>query len=260
MKQIAEIQENVNRLMLSSASKKPVIAVFGLMNTGKSYLLNMLTEHVEQEYFKTADQRETSANKTFENQKYIYLDTPGLDANDQDDAIAQKGIVDADIVLFVHQPQGELESIEMDFLQNLKEDFGESTKDSIVIVISKIDKESQEKIDVIEKAIKNQCQEVLGFPLEIFQVSNTFYKEGIHQKQQVIIEASHVDALAKHIEEISLRVLDTRKEKRSVAIDQISIDVDKLLQKLLNERNLIEKNLCYEFKEFNQQVNQLESF
>lgn len=260
MKKISEIQEDINRLARNSASEKPVIAAFGLMNTGKSYLLNMLTEHVEQEYFKTADRRETSANKTFESQKYIYLDTPGLDANDQDDVVAKKGIIDADIILFVHQPQGELESIEIDFLKNLKEDFGKSAKNNIVIVISKIDKEASEKIEEIEAAIRKQCVEILNTSFEIFQVSNTFYKTGVHEKEQDIIEASNIHALARHIEKISPEILYARKGKRDASIEKISIELETLLQNFLNERELIEKELCNEFKDFNQQINQLESF
>ena len=82
MKKILDLKNRSEQLALSaySAPNKPLIAVCGLMNTGKSYLLNMLTQHIDQEYFKTADQRETAANKTLETEQYIYLDTPGLDA------------------------------------------------------------------------------------------------------------------------------------------------------------------------------------
>ena len=45
---------------------KPVIVAWGLMNAGKSYLLNMLTQHIDSEFVKTNDFRETAENHQFE--------------------------------------------------------------------------------------------------------------------------------------------------------------------------------------------------
>ena len=84
---------------------KPIIVTWGLMNAGKSYLLNMLTQHIDKEFFKTNDFRETAIISSYETDQYVYLDTPGLDANAQDNLEALKGVKKADIVLFVHQLQ-----------------------------------------------------------------------------------------------------------------------------------------------------------
>ena len=83
----------------SLRSEKSVIVTWGLMNAGKSSLLNMLTQHIEQEFFKTNDFRETTEVCAYEADQYIYLDTPGLDANAADNLEALKGIKKADIVL-----------------------------------------------------------------------------------------------------------------------------------------------------------------
>ena len=74
MKKILAIENRLANIVLvaNSTPSKPVIAVCGLMNAGKSYLLNMLTQQIDQEYFKTADQRETTTNKTLETEQYIY--------------------------------------------------------------------------------------------------------------------------------------------------------------------------------------------
>jgi 50S ribosomal subunit-associated GTPase HflX len=80
MRKIENLKKICDELTSNAPPEKPVIAACGLMNAGKSYLLNMLTQHIEQEYFKTADQRETTSNKKLETEQYIYLDTPGLDA------------------------------------------------------------------------------------------------------------------------------------------------------------------------------------
>ena len=101
-----QLEQRLAQLKQRSKQKKPVVAVCGLMNAGKSFLLNMLSQHFDREHFKTADQRETAEIKRLETNDFIYLDTPGLDANNTDDLLAKQGIGSADIVLYVHQPRG----------------------------------------------------------------------------------------------------------------------------------------------------------
>lgn len=240
--------------------QKPIIAVCGLMNAGKSYLLNMLTQHIDKEYFKTADQRETTANKTLETECYIYLDTPGLDANAQDDYIAYQGIDEADIVLFVHQPQGELDASEIAFLQHLKYRFGKSAKHSIVIVISKIDKEPQDKIEAIDKEIQNQCQEKMGTVFSTFQISNTRYKTGISQQKNGLVKASHIDALLKHLDKTTPKIHRARQSKLAASIETLQVEIDILTQELRDEKNAMQKHISEQFSDFNVQMAQLQAF
>ena len=262
MKKILDLKNRSEQLAqgANSAPSKPVIAVCGLMNAGKSYLLNMLTQHIDQEYFKTADQRETTANKTLETEQYIYLDTPGLDANAQDDAIAQQGIAEADIVLFVHQPQGELDSRGLDFLRQLKDSFGKSAKHSVVIVISKIDKEPESKIDAIDKEIQKQCQEKLGTVFTTFQVSNTRYKTGICQQKDGLVQASHIEALVQHLKKTTPKTRQARQNKLAANIETLLAEIDTLTQELRNEKTAIQQDISEQFCHFNAQMEQLQAF
>lgn len=262
MNKISDLKSRSEQLALGaySAPGKPVIAVCGLMNAGKSYLLNMLTQHIDQEFFKTADQRETTANKTLETEQYIYLDTPGLDANIQDDAIAQQGIAEADIVLFVHQPQGELDPSELAFLGQLKNRFGKSAKHSITIVISKIDKEEAEKINAIDKEIKKQCQEKLGIVFTTFQVSNTRYKTGMSKHKDALIQASHIDALMQHLNKVTQKINQTRKSKLAASIEGLVAEIDTLAKALRDEKATIQKDVSEQFSHFNAQMEQLQAF
>ena len=262
MKKILDIKNRSASIALvaHSTPSKPVIAVCGLMNAGKSYLLNMLTQQIDREYFKTADQRETTANKTLETEQYIYLDTPGLDANAQDDAIAQQGIAEADIVLFVHQPQGELDPRELAFLRQLKDSFGKSAKHSVVIVISKIDKEPESKIDVIDKEIQKQCQEKLGTVFTTFQVSNTRYKTGISQQKDGLIQASHIDALAQHLKKTTPKIRQARQNKLATSIETLLAEIDTLTQELRDEKAAIQQDISEQFCHFNAQMEQLQAF
>lgn len=240
--------------------RKPTIAVCGVMNAGKSYLLNMLTQQINQEYFKTADQRETTINKTLETEQFIYLDTPGLDANAQDDAVAQQGIAEADLVLFVHQPQGELDPNEMAFLRQLKDNFGESAVHSVTLVISKIDKEPAAKIDAIANEIQKQCKEKLGTAFATFQVSNTHYKKGISQQKNGLIQASHIEPLMQHLQSTIPRIQKARQHKLAAGIAALTADVAALMQELRDEKIAIQQDIHEQFSPFNTQMKSLQVF
>lgn len=262
MNRVLDIKSRTEQLVLRASSPpgKPIIAVCGLMNAGKSYLLNMLTRHIDHEYFKTADLRETTAVKTLETDEYIYLDTPGLDATIQDDARANQGIGDADVVLFVHQPQGELDPTERDFLRQLKARFGRSAKSSIIIVISKIDKEPESKIEAIDKEIQKQCQEILGMVFTTFQVSNTRYKKGISENKDGLVQASHIDALAHHLKRTTPKVHQARQNKMTAAIEALMNEIDTFAQELRDEKAAIQQDISARFADFNQQMDQLQAF
>lgn len=246
--------------MHATSSEKPAIAVYGLMNAGKSFLLNMLTQNVKTEYFKTADQRETSAVKRLETADYIYLDTPGLDANEQDDLSANQGVADADIVLFVHQPQGELEFVEVEFLRRLKDNFGTAARTSIIIVISKIDKESQDKIDLIRQKIESQCQAELGFAPTTLTVSNTRYKAGVEKNQAGLIQASHIDDVAAHLGKLVPKVRKARTQRVTARVEALQEEVAALLQELRSERTSIRTRISDRFSTFSEQMNHLQDF
>jgi tRNA U34 5-carboxymethylaminomethyl modifying GTPase MnmE/TrmE len=262
MKKILALKTRSDRLAQRAvaAPRKPTVAVCGLMNTGKSYLLNMLTQQIDQEYFKTADQRETTINKTLETEQFIYLDTPGLDANTQDDAVAQQGIAEADLVLFVHQPQGELDPSEMAFLRQLKDNFGESAVHSVTLVISKIDKEPAAKIDAIANEIQKQCEEKLGTTFTTFQVSNTRYKTGVSQHKNGLIQASHIDALVQHLQSTIPRIQKARQHKLAAGIAALTADVDVLMQELRDEKIAIQQDIDEQFFPFNAQMKSLQVF
>lgn len=193
---------------------KPIIAVWGLMNAGKSYLLNMLSNNIDHEFFKTNDIRETAELKRLELGDRIYLDTPGLDANKVDDMIALQGASKADVVLFVHQLQGELEQVEIDFLQNIRQSFGKFADKNIIMVISKVDKESLEKVDEIQNKVLMQCQEVLGFTPTCFQISNTRYRKGVQEHKDGMVKASHIDDLKHYLDSQALTQITQIRQQR----------------------------------------------
>lgn len=243
-----------------SIDMKPIIAVWGLMNAGKSYLLNMLTDHLDEDYFKTNDIRETAEIKVYEDNDFIFIDTPGLDANEADDLEAHKGVKEADIVLFVHQPQGALEKNEIEFLSMLKKRYGEYADSSIIIVLSKIDREPPEKIALIRQEILRQCEEIIGISPQCFSVSGTRYKRGMIDHNEKFVTASQVDRLKDHLLSSSHDVLMIRNYKRRVDVVQLIEEAVKSLLDLFEKRAAINAELHRSFQPFNDHIDQFQDW
>lgn len=231
-------------------SDKPVVVAWGLMNAGKSYLLNMLTQHIQDEYFKTNDFRETAEVKKFETEDFVFLDTPGLDASVKDNLTAINGVGKADIVLFVHQLQGELEAIEIDFLQNLVKSFGEYASDNIIIVLSKVDKESDDKVEAIKQKVLDQCDVYIGFEPQCITVSNTVYKKGAQKQIQGLMNNSNMNTLHSTLQKLSQSSNSVRVERELQKKQHLIKDLE------VERKNLEEMLMQYQKKtsEFNEDV------
>lgn len=217
----------------SLRSEKPVIVTWGLMNAGKSSLLNMLTQHIDQEFFKTNDFRETTEVSAYEADQHIYLDTPGLDANTADNLEALKGIKKADVVLFVHQLQGELEANEVEFLKDVRTSFGQYAEKNIILILSKVDKEDRSKVDQIQKRVLEQCEQYLGFQPQCFQISNTLYQQGIQKHKDGLVRHSHIEDLKQCINSIISNTQVVRQER-------LNQEKALLLKKLTEQKTKIE--------------------
>lgn len=239
---------------------KPVVAACGLMNAGKSFLLNMLTRHLEQEFFRTNDIRETVENAQFDADQYIYLDTPGIDASSEDDDHARRGVKQADVVLFVHQPQGELDAAEAAFLRAIAAAHGSQAATSIIIVLSKVEKESPEKIAAIEKRIGQQCVELLGFEPRIFQVSSKRYQNGVLKGQNGLVAASGMEALIAEVRTVAAASEAIRARKTLAEVEALLAEIAKAEQQLQARRTQLRGRVLDGFAAFNGQVGQLRKF
>ncbi len=246
--------------MNDSNNTKPIIAVWGLMNAGKSYLLNMLTDHVSEDYFKTNDIRETAEIKIYEDDEFIFIDTPGLDANEGDDLEAHKGVKEADIVLFVHQPQGALEKNEIEFLSMLKKRYGENADTSIILVLSKIDREPREKIELIQSEVLRQCEEIIDISPQCFTVSGIRYKKGIVDHNTNFVTASHVGELKHYLLDNTYDVESIRKNKKIAETTQMIEEITFALSTLVTDAHNLNRDICERFKSFDEDMAQFSSW
>ena len=244
-------------LSYTSESTKPCVAVWGVMNAGKSYLLNMLTDHIQVEYFPTNDVRETAEIKIFESSRFRYLDTPGLDANSADDALAIAGADAAELVLFVHQPIGELDQIELDCLKKLKMAFGEQAEQCILVVLSKADAEPAEKVASIEARIKEQLDTLLNFKPRCFQVSGARFHKGVQQHKEGLVRASQVGELKSYIDTLSVDLVNIRKVKQKQRLELLLKEIKGALDVMGQHMVATQEQLDLYFNDFNQAITDL---
>lgn len=230
------------------------IAVAGRMNHGKSSLLNSL---IGDNIFKVQDIRETTANSRYELfEDVLLVDTPGLDANINDDAIANVAYESSNIILFVHNynvgdfHKGELEALKRIADFHNSEAFG----DRFILVLTGkdavTDQNDRELIKLkLLKDIKQFCG-LQNFP--IFEVSNTTFMKGKSENKEKLIVYSGIPTLLEYItskiEELKpLRTKQTIEKIRNIQSTAIHLFNEILQNKTVNlDSELIDADKLYE--------------
>lgn len=268
------IEDVESFVSMEKAMKENQITVtaVGLYNHGKSTLLNVLIKDFELKTFKTADARETSANKTIKYKDINYVDTPGLNANEYDDKILLKAIENTDIILFIHNiTTGEFNKKEIEFLKKIKET-DVSSKEFIertVFVLSRIDGlENSEDIKRTQEKMMNQINSIFySYPI-IVPVSASRYLKGILEKKQIMIKKSNIELFEKRISQLKIKLeksIKERKENRfkdkcNELINKLeiqNIEIDSKINKLNNENNKIIKNFNNDIKKIEETLKNL---
>lgn len=198
-------------LQEASRSPKPTIAAWGLVKAGKSSLLNMLSGHIADEFFKTGVVRTTRLNQQLETEHYLLMDTPGLGIDLADSQQAYRGLDNADVILFVHAPPGELDQEEMELLTQVKATYTKDTEQRLVLVLSQLDKDQDGALERIRQRILEQLQEQLGIQPKCFMVSNSRYRKGAVQEKQAMMSGSGIPQLASHLDEL-VQAIDEQLE------------------------------------------------
>lgn len=178
------------------------VAACGLYNAGKSTLLNALTDQVDAAAFATGAARTTTASKAVRYGGVDYVDTPGLDATVQDDAEAWRALGDADLLLYVHDPQtGELHEAEVVFLSQLASlaDEDGTLSDRLIVVLTHLDSWEDNMGDTAS-AVVQQVKARLGFAPMVFPVSSVAYCRGRKEGKLKLAEHSGVPALRDHLQ------------------------------------------------------------
>lgn len=183
-------------------SQEVVVAACGLYNAGKSTLLNALGGFVEQEHFKTAAARETRQLQTASIQGLTLLDTPGLDADQDDDNTAFKGVLQADLLLLVHNPRnGELDQQELDYLAKIQAQSSQPLHERLMLVLSYGGELADEEQKSLLSTIHQQFVELCGHKPVTQEVSATTYLDGLRRHKPALLKCSGIEELQQYLAE-----------------------------------------------------------
>lgn len=117
LRELADNQAKAQRLMGMQRETLPQVVCAGIYNAGKSTLLNALTEG---DNFPTGAVPTTKEMSKYTTDKANFIDTPGLNANTEDDEEAELSYQKADVILFVSSAQnGGISLVESHWLQKL---------------------------------------------------------------------------------------------------------------------------------------------
>lgn len=178
--------------------QRPVCALAGLVNTGKSSILNAMFDDVTKTRFAVADARCTTAVQREELGQWDMVDTPGLDAFRDDDGLALDTLLDSDALLFAHSVvDGEMDEPELACLRALARRFPLDQRQSrLLLILSKIDEE-RDRVEggKVRQGIKTQWETIVGVAPRTFEISAHRYYAGRGKGKQGLVDASGVPAL-----------------------------------------------------------------
>ncbi|WP_025270204.1 GTPase [Hippea sp. KM1] len=240
LKKLKHLLENMEK------NRKPVVAAIGLYNHGKSSILNALIDDLDNRTFKVADKRETKRIEIKDMDDFVYMDTPGIDAREDDDRRVLDAVMDIDAILFVHNPStGELASKEVEFLHLIRKSFKDVREfaDRTIFVLSRIDELEEGEVERVKNKIKSQIKEYLGADIYIKEVSAKRYFKGVKENKNIFIEKSGIvslmDAIFTIIRLNADKMMASKKEKVIKTIDSIISNLNRRAKKLYKEVNIL---------------------
>jgi len=179
----------------------------GVVNSGKSSLFNALLDNKDgYERFSVGAAR-TTVSKDIErySENIELVDTPGIDAKDEDNEVALNAVCSSSIILMVHNiKMGMLQKNEVDWIKRIALNFNieQQIKDRFIFVNSWIDERMMEaSFNNTVDETKRILFETLGTEVEVYNISTKLYKKGISENQQKFIDMSNINTLKDAIAE-----------------------------------------------------------
>lgn len=214
----------------------PHIVCTGIYNAGKSTLLNALAGH---EFFPTGDIPTTKQVAQAEFGGAVYIDTPGLNAQEADDRETQAAYEKADFILFVANAQnGGVNESESVWLKKLKERYS-ALEQRLVCVLTHCTQVDPEQLPGIRDKVCEDFKKAVGFvPEPVFCVDSVTYQKGIGEDKPRLAEHSGIPELQKHLSE---RIAGAKETLRQVQADEAETQRCALVEQINDCMDLCEK-------------------
>ena len=180
------------------------ITCVGLYNAGKSTLLNAITQS---DYFPTGDIPTTREIAVYKQKNCAYVDTPGLNANPNDDSTTQKALEDTDLLVFVSCIQnGGLTSAEAQWLRRARQIFGSDArmKERTLFVISQCGRMEETGVEKVVHKYRQDIKKVLNFYLEsLYPLDVHIWQSGVEQNEPDLKNFSKFDIFKQALKNVA---------------------------------------------------------
>lgn len=181
------------------AGNTVTVANTGRVNSGKSTLFNALLDR------RRFDEGAVRTTVKGEREKLCsgldLLDTPGTQATSEDDEEAFAAVVEADLIVFVHNSKEPLDRFESEWLARLGQSLGrDRIADRLVFVSSWLDKGEQvQNFGGLQESLRGQVLNALGTEADIWEVSALRYFNGRERKKEGLVKASRIPDFRNYI-------------------------------------------------------------
>lgn len=209
----------------------------GMVSSGKSSLFNVLVDSLEEEHFPTGAARTTTIADYYDYKNISFIDTPGIDVRTEDDDLAFRTIMEADIILMIHNIRtGPINRSEAEWLERIvagMNDIEMRKKRLIFICTWKDTREKDEDYQDILDNVKRNVFELVGTEIPFFDVSVKKYSIGAKAEKEVLKNNSGIPALRDYLTNYSADYLGLKYSMDQAELCQLVQEIEDILD---NER------------------------
>lgn len=216
----------------------------GMVSSGKSSLFNVLVDYVESEHFPTGAARTTTIADYFDYKNISFIDTPGIDVRSEDDALAFSTIMEADLIMIMHNIKtGPINRSEAEWIENIVKRMKdtEMCKSRLMFVCTWKDtrEKDEDYLDII-KDVKQQLFDIIKVDIPFFEVSVKKYMNGVIKEKESLKNNSGIIQLKQYLENYAVEYL---KKKSEMNEEEMEILVSEIRERLFDEKNLYNKQI-----------------
>lgn len=242
-----ELSVRLQGAVNSQADSVVKIVNTGMVSSGKSSLYNVLTGNTREERFPTGAARTTVCADTCEYKGMLFVDTPGIDVRDADDETAFQTIMEADMILIVHNIKtGPLTRAETEWMKRIAggmKDSGMRRRRMIFVCTWKDAREKETGYGTIIEEVKRQAFEIVGIEIPFFTVSVRKYLAGIERDKPVLCEKSGIPELSDFLESSAAEYAEYKQQDSRTTLQTAAEGVLKKLGEARNKRTVaVKKN------------------
>lgn len=228
-----EYKKRYEAILKRQLEKHINIVNTGMVSSGKSSLFNALVGSEKEELFPTGAARTTTESKYCKINHITYIDTPGIDVRSEDDELAFHTIMEADIIMMVHNIKtGPLNRSESEWLQNIvsRMSDNEMKKARLVFICSwKDSREKDENYQNIIDDVKQMVFDIVGTEIPFFEVSVKKYQNGVAKSMDALVKNSGINELKCYLENYAEKYISEKEKMNQKELYQLLSEIKSLL-------------------------------